>query len=360
MKKLIYITLMALAISACKKDNTSSSGAFPENVAIDIPESLSSDSVQSTAKVSTNDTIKGGEIYAHLRTFIRIGEKSAEVINDIMQAIKKFELNKPMDFTFISNDDQRTKHCIVVENAVYLGKNYAFKLTITDSSHNAMQVFWNSSPVEGVAILDPYEINHKTLNLGVLYSLEYGEGTLAAYDKHMIVSITGWPAIGVYGLNNLKMFVGKKNSMLDIYGNSNHPNASIFIYPNPDGFSYSFTAHADQANNIAVVNLALPGTSLSSADSIFINYSITKVFENEMHTIWDKTANGDPVKLAFIKAAIDKLLLSTQIPGYFSAGGYIGCGTTKPDGFTDDFVNISDLTPYIPNDVKKLKIQFAD
>jgi hypothetical protein len=364
MKNTIILFALLIAITGCKKDNTSegsktTTGSLPENVVIDIPSAISADQV-TTKSGAANDTIKGGDIYSHLRAFIRVGEQSAELIGDIMKAIRQYGLNKSMEFTFKGDDDGREKKCVIVENTSFNGKDYMFKLTLTDSSQYAMQVLWNTSPVEGIAILNPYQINHNELNTGALYMLEYGENTISPYEKHMIVSITGIPVIGVYGLDNLKLFVGKKGNILDIYGNSNHPHAVFFDTNRTDGVSYSFTARADQANGIAVVNLALPGTSLNTVDRIFEDYSVAKVLENEMHTIWDPIAEGNPVKLAYIDAVINRLLIYAQLPGYFDSTGYLGCGPgNKPAGFSDEFVDLSGLAPYVPKAIRDLKIEFA-
>jgi hypothetical protein len=365
MKKSIILFALFLAAAGCNKDEPkegtkTTTGSLPENVVIDIPTAISAD--QLTTKSGTaNDTIKGGDIYGHLRAFIRVGEKSAELIGDIMKAIRQYGLNKPMEFTFKGDDDGREKKCVIVEDTSFNGKKYRFMLTLTDSSQNAMQIIWNTSPVEGIAILNPYQINHNELKTGTLYMLEYGEGTITPYEKHMIVSITGVPVIGIYGLDNLKLFVGKNGDRLDIYGNSNHPNAVFFDTNRTDGASYSFTAHADQAKGIAVVNLALPVTSLNTVNRIFEDYSVAKVFETEMHAIWDPKAEGNPVKLAYIEASINKLLVYAQLPGYFDNTGYLGCGPdNKPAGFSDEFVDLSGLAPYVPVNIRDLKIEFAE
>jgi hypothetical protein len=362
---LVILTVMALLVSCKKTDdseknqNTSISATLlPEKVVVDIPSAISSDQVQ-TKSGTNGDTLKGGDIYNHLRTFINVGEKSAELIGEIISAIRSYGLNNAMEFTFTSKEDGRQKKCVIVEGITYNDKKYQYKLTITDSSEYAMQVLWNTKPVEGIAILNPYNINRNELKTGALYMLEYGDSTLATYDKFMVVSIMNWPVIGVYGLNNLKLFVGKKGDKVEIYGNSNHPKAVFFDISKTDGVSYSFTARADQTNDIAVVNLALPGTSITTVDRIFEDFSITKVFETEMHTVWDPFAGGNPILLLYIDNTIDRLLVNAQIPGYFNQSGFIGCGTNIPQGFSNEFVNLSGLKPYIPNDIKNLKIEFV-
>lgn len=364
MRKLLFLTMATVMIlSGCKKDDENSNSTdnnLPAKIAIDLPTSISVE--QTPAKsATTQDTIKGNEIYNHLRTFIWVGESAAKIVEDIIIALRKYNINKPMDLYFTSNDDARTKRLVVVEDQSYQNKNYKFELTMTDSASNAtaMQIYWNTDPVEGIAILDAYEINHNELRTGTKFVISYGEGTISPYEKHMEVSVIGWPVIGVYGLDNLKMFVGKQGDILDIWGNSNHPHAVFIDHNVKSGFNYAFAARVDQVKNISVVNLALPQSDVNTNEGIFINYSITKLLGDEMHRVWDPFADGDPIKLAYIEKVINKYLESAQIPAYFKSSGFVSCGTNKPAEFTDDFVNISSLKPYVPNDIKNLTVSFG-
>jgi hypothetical protein len=261
-----------------------------------------------------------------------------------------------MTFSFISNDDGRTKTCVVTANASYNSKTYELKLNMTDGTDTAMQIFWNTNPVEGLAILDAYQINHSALKTNIRYQVEFGT-TAPGYDKYMVVSIVNAPVTGIYDLNNLKLFAGLKGNIVEVYGNSNHPNA-VFTDPTTVGFDYAFTGRADTTKNIGVVNLGLPPTTLNSTDSVFTTYSIYNLLSTEYHKVWDPFADT-PDKKLWLNTTISGLLKTAQIPAYFRNSGFIGCGSTLPDGFTSSFVNISSLKPYVPLDIKNLKIVFV-
>lgn len=173
----------------------------------------------------------------------------------------------------------------------------------------------------------------------------------------MIVSIVNAPVIGIYDLNNLKLFAGLKGNIVEVYGNSNHPYA-IFTDTTVRGFDYAFTGRADTSQNIGVVNLGLPPTTLTLTDSVFTTYSIYNLLSTQYHKILDPLATT-PAAKQWVSDTIKSYLQTAKIPAYFEKGGFIGCGTTLPDGFTSSFVNISSLKPYIPLDIKNLKIVFV-
>lgn len=345
---------ICIATVSCSKTETevNSSKTLPTQVVIDIPSAISSAGTLK-ASLTQNDTINGGDIYTQLRLFIGIGEASANVVQGIFDALKQYKINKPMEFDFTSNDDQRAKHAVVVENSSYEGNTYDLKLTITDGTNKALQVYWSANPVKGVAILSPYWINNKELVKDAMYKIEFGRADGTAYDSHMIVSITGIPAIGVYGMDKMKMYVGKKGKTVEAFGNSNHPNAKLFDLANTHGFSYAFALRADSTANIAVAKLALLSTSIATTTNLFTTYS------DEMHKIWDPMADT-PEKKAYVDAVIARYAAIAQIPAFFTSKGYVGCGTTLPAGFTADFVNISNLMPYAPKDIKNMTISFGE
>lgn len=359
---LVWMTIPVFTVFySCSKDDTEtsqSSKTLPTQIVVDIPTSISS-SGSLKSLVQNTDTSKGGLIYSNLRLFIGVGEVSADVVQGIFNALKQHNINKAMEFDFVSNDDQKTKHCVVVENASYEGVSYEMKLTISDGPNKALQVFWSGNPVKGVAILNPHWINRNDTMVSAMYKIEFGRKVSSTYDSEMTVSITGLPAIGLYGINNLKMFVGKKGNTVEVIGNSNHPHAVLFDVANTDGLSYAFAARADSVSNIAVAKLALPGTSLATNAQIFDNYSVYKVFSTELHKIWDPIATT-PQQQAVVNALIDYNLQHAQIPAYFNNSGYIGCGATLPTGFTSSFTDLGSLLPYAPVSVKNMTISFAE
>lgn len=174
MKKIVVLfCVVALLMTACKKDNsTTSSKNLPSQIVVNLPSSISSDAA--TSKQALSDVIKGGEIYNSLRVYIKIGENAADVIQQIIISLRNNNVDKPMTFSIVSNDDSRTKNCVVTSNATYNSKTYELKLNMTDGTDTAMQIFWNTNPVEGLAILDAYQINHNSLKANIRYQVEFG------------------------------------------------------------------------------------------------------------------------------------------------------------------------------------------
>jgi hypothetical protein len=190
-KFLVYLAIVALFIQSCQKNDTEnqpSNGILPARFKIDLPSSLSNSNTTlksaSMLKSAEADTLKGNAIYMNLNTFIAVGEGAGTMVETIIAAIALYHIDKPMTITYRSNDDQRTKNLVVTENAIYNGKTWKYELTVSDAasianadSGKAMQIFWNPSPIEGIAILKPYNIDRsKNENApDAVFSLEYSE-----------------------------------------------------------------------------------------------------------------------------------------------------------------------------------------
>ena len=175
MKKLngflvIVILVLGFSFQSCKKDNVETpqqkTGILPSNFKVDIPSSLSGDDY---LKSTNGDTLQGDDIYEHTRTFIWIGENAADIVNEIITVISVNELNEPMSFNFVSDDDGRVKHVVITENPSFEGSVFEFQMTITDEGpasadigSTALQIFWNRNPIKGTAIINPYNLDRTT------------------------------------------------------------------------------------------------------------------------------------------------------------------------------------------------------
>ena len=156
MKKLGIYLLSALFTASlffagCTNDEgpgIDDSNILPASFAVDIPDALSySGGKKSSASI---DTIKGNDIYEHLRFFIRVGEHGAEIVQDIILAIGLYQINKPMEVTYESDDDGRIKHLVVTEGSEFDGHTWEFQLTVTDvdsegneDGGKALQILWD-------------------------------------------------------------------------------------------------------------------------------------------------------------------------------------------------------------------------
>jgi len=352
----VILALFSTVWLSCEKNTTDKDkNLVPENFAIDLPSSISS---PNTLKSVNGDTLKGGDIYKYLRFFIYIGEESAKLVNGVMLTIRTLDINEPMQLDYTSADDNRAKHLVVIENPVYQGQNWEFGMTVTDQNNQALQIFWNRSPVKGIAILkastfDNTYTDHKDMTIKV----EYSEAE-SAYKQQMVVSITGFtqPANDIFALNNMKMFVGKNGDVIEIYGNSNHPKASFIDKTVTGGFNWAFTARADIKANIAVAAVCIPPSSLANNTNIIDTYSIENVLRAEVNKVYTG------IDQALLNWYLSMYLADAKKPGYFDKNGFISSGTNKPSisGFTDTFINLSTLTPYVPVNVRDLNISFGN
>jgi len=359
MKKasVLYVVFMSVVLSfySCDKnetsDNNNTNGILPKSFSIDIPSSLSNNS---TTK-GLNEELNGNEVYKLMRAFVFVGDFSAEIIKAEITLLSAFNINKPMDLTYVSKEDNRQKHLVVVENASFEGKNYQYKLTISDGNDIGLQLYWNTNPVKGVSIIQGYNLNRsEPKNHNAKIRIDYSEAE-SKYQKQMEISIAGLDTNMIDKMDKLKMFVGKNNDVLDVYGDANIPAIKHILDPkHTGGYSWVFTARTNETLNISVAKVAIPQTTLASVDKIFETYSIFNVINNEIHAVYGNTIP---------QTIIDSYLKNTATPAYFNGTlGFISCGElpTGVVGFTSNFVDLSNLTPYVPNDVNNLTINFGN
>lgn len=363
-KNLILIILIVLSYSfitiSCEEnnDNTNHTTAeFPNKFRVDIPSSISS---MQDMKSTKDDTISGNEMYEHLTNFIAIGDAAAELVEDIMLAIGEYNLSQEISFTY-TGDDGREKFLQVVKDATFESKSWSFQLTVTDTQSQdetdggiAMQVFWNASPIDGIAILKPYNIDRINDSLlgEAIYRIDYNELGANGYDAEMTVNISDLPLpsplVEPYAVDNLKMFAGKKGDYVDVYGNSNHPNASF--YTDDVGFNWAFVASCDESIDVATAEVGLPPSTLNASDreTLLVTHSIYNVFNSQILELYP----------GLDQEIIDAYLFNLQAPAYFDANGFV-VGGIAPDNTYDQVSDrILILAPYNPFEINTLSISF--
>lgn len=357
LKTLLGTLLIAgFIFSGCKKDEEKAN-IVPSNFKVDVPSAINAEAT--TTKSAQSDTLSGNDIYGNLRTFVHVGCVAADMVNHIMVAIWANNINQAMSLDYVSNDDHRSKHLVVIEGASFEGVSYQFRLTITDQGSNAMQVFWNTNPVKGVAIMNPYNINRttETIYQNTMFRVDYSEAGENNFEKQMVVFITDFPmqVSQPWSINNLKMFVGKNGNQLTLWGNSNHPVATL-VDPSLQGKDYAFIAHSDASLNIGCAQVAITPNTVNTTTDLFTTYSLYNVLNSEIHTVYDPYFPG-----GMPQNVINSYLKNTDVPAYFIAPqGFVSCGTNIPNnsGFTASFRDLSGLTPYVPYNVKNLSISF--
>lgn len=391
-RKILVGLSVAIVFSSCTKDPevnpNENNSIVPEKFTVEIPESVISEaknlendessaqnirSEEVLLKVGTGDnSFQSRVIYAHLGMFIGVGKAGAELTQSIMTAIKVHHIENVVTLTYKSDDDGRDKNLVVTTNSEFNGVMYEYQLSITDALNEAnddgglaMQVFWSNAPVEGVAILYPKNINVNEIGAWsqAMFQIEYMENNpLTEYEAEMTVSISGLPVPNAisndddkFAMKAMKMFVGKKGNLIDIYGNSTHPNAQ-FISENV-GFSYTFVASADNALNIASAEVGLPSLEIDSDNRAILldDNSVYNILEPEVVAL----LNAHPELDSLTKKYIYDLALQDAVPpAYFNADGFVSAGTLPNESYTEVAGRIKNLTPYSPKAVAELQVLF--
>lgn len=387
----MLVTTFAFLFIACEQEPlTENNSILPESFSVDIPEAISNDGQSASLKSATADTsdeFNGGHVYKPLVMYIKVGESAAEIVDEIIRAIRLYDLDQAgLSFDY-EGDDGRIKKCEVEGNVTYNNLNWEYGLTISDAASlsdstngKAMQVFWNNSPVYGVAIIQPAMVNFNDRAAGkAMYRVTYSEAGNLGYEQHMEVEIAGIPedVTDHFWMNNMKMFVGKKNGIVEVYGNSNHPNATLFSEDEP-GLNWAFTAAGADNDEHGVAEIALPPSNLDTAnrEQILAQYAIRETFlkqilkENEAEfNKYNVYTTSDLDEFIYSELfdgvrlfeRVRRMLENTEAPGFFANKGFVGAGKKYAGEHSeyDPLLNaIEGLSPYNPKTIAELSIQF--
>ena len=365
-KPMLASLVIVAAMMSCEQNPTVEQPAsiLPDNFGIDIPSTISNNG-NISGRISngrTNaDVLQGDDIYQHLETFIHVGERAAEIVGEIINGIKQHNINGALTLSYQSDDDGRDKTLVVVEGDTYEGVNYEFSLTITDADSEgnqdggyAMQIFWNRSPIEGVAIIKPYNLDrlHDADAGEGVFKIEYNSESNLGYDAHMIVSMANLTleeaAVNPYSMRTLKMFVGKTANIIDVFGNSNHPNAQFFT--TETGFNWAFVASGYNDQDLAIAEVGLPPSDLNESSRAILleTYSIRNVFTEQILIEYPNVEQG----------ILDLYLMNTNGPGYFTNEGFVAGGNAPSSLWEDLALRINELAPYNPSEISTLRIDF--
>ncbi len=377
MKTLIFNITAALLIllTACQKDESENpapntgvtESIIPTTFGVDVPSSLIDEgsSLKSGTVEDDNEDFSGNDIYKHLRTFIAIGHKSAQLVREILFHISYHQIQRAMSFPYESDEDGRMKNLVVTEGASYHGTNFEYKLVITDADSEenadggrALVIFWNQKPLQAIAILKPYNIN-RTENpdaKDAVYRINYSEIATAKYDRQMTVTIANLPLPSAdeepFAVNMVKMFVGKKGDYVDVYGNTCHPNATLFT--EKKGFNWAFVASGIENEDAGVAEVGLPPVDLNSSDrdKILVNYSIKSVITNEVNEWFMSQFNMKPNQ-----DDLSKHLQDADAPGYFNRYGFIQAGEAPNALYSTLKERIQSLSPYNPEEIRMQEVE---
>ncbi|MCU0418753.1 MAG: hypothetical protein MUC38_03775 [Cyclobacteriaceae bacterium] len=337
---------------------------LPERFGVAIPSSLTATATVTgrAANRSQTDTLKGNDIYLNLQTFIWVGESASKFVNEFIGGIRQFDIDRVLAFTFVSEDDGRVKNLTVETAVAFEGATWDYLLTITDvNSANeadrgiALQLFWNQdAPIRGIAICKLYHadrVEHANAPEAV-FRINYQEGGTRGYEAEMEVLISGLPLAtpleDPYSIRTLRMFAGKKGDIVDVYGNSHHPNALFFT--GTKAFNWAFVASGNEATDMGVAEVGLPLSSLNSRDreTLLKAHSIRNVFQREITTAWPGIDQG----------LLAAYLANTAAPGFFNEQGFIQGGESPGSSWTTLAARLENLTPYNPAEVSALNVTF--
>lgn len=371
---MLGVLLSAASVISCNKDDNNSGpdaqNTFPDRLTVDIPSELSTLSSTKSGAATADEKFDGKAMYANLRMFIGIAHGGAAYLDAMMNAIRVHKLNQPLDLEYADTDDNgRIKHLVVKENQNYGGTEFRFGLSITDAVDEAegngpgMQIFWSGNPVRGIAIIKQKYLNHSQNDLGgATVMIEYTEASLADYDAEMIISIADLdmksPEVDKFSADRIKLFVGKKGDVYDLYGNSNHPNAYFGTKkPTEIGLNYAFVASADDANNRAVAEIGLPPMSLQAVTKaqIIDAYTVRKVLIEAVARDYNLTLEATENSESFKNAA-----LNIDPPAFFANGSLVSTGTAPSAEYEGLIARKNALAPYSPKMVAEMKISIGN
>jgi len=352
-------------------------GILPGKFKVDIPNALSNGDLKSASLKSTAiDTLNGNQIYSYLNAFIAVGEGAADLVEAILWQIRVYKIENVISMSYTSKDDNRIKNLDVISDVEFRGRTWDYQLTITDAGSEdnpdggiGLQVFWNKAPVEGIALFKPYNIDRNKHEdaPNAAASIEYSERSKEDYDAWMLVEITGLPLPSAvfqpYALESMKMFVGKKGDIVDVIGNSNHPNARFNFYDTETkGFNWAFVAAGDENKDIAVAEVGLPASTsdLPSRTAILVDNSIKKVLTREMtnYVVSAYASMGITLKPDEVAHFLTPYLKNADAPGYFNSNGFVSGGFAPNSDYTALAMRIGALVPYNPKEISSLQIDF--
>ncbi len=361
----IFVLAFSVLFTSCKTTEVKpQEDTLPQSFGVDIPSSISNNVGVSGGRISgrENDVINGNNIYKNLNTFISVGEGASKLVEAFIAGIRKYKIDRVLSVSYVSEDDTRSKNLVVSQNVTFETKTWDFQLTITDADSEknsdggkGLQIFWNkSSKATGIAIIKPYNFDRvKNANAkDAILRIDYAENGSANYDAEMLVTIVGLPLTGTgtdkFSINNLKMFAGKKGAVVDVYGNSNHPNAKLFS--GSQGFNWAFVAAGNDTDNIGVAEVGLPASSLDNSDRkvLLKDNSIKAVFTREINSAFPGINAND----------LAAYLASTNAPGYFSKSGFVAAAASPGAGWDALTPRLETLSPFNPKVIGNLTLSF--
>lgn len=85
------------------------------------------------------------------------------MVNEAITSVRELKIEGPMEFSYTSTYDGRIKDVHVMAGAYYGKDQWEYGMYIDDEDGSrAFQLFWNTNPVKGVALMIPANFNRNT------------------------------------------------------------------------------------------------------------------------------------------------------------------------------------------------------
>ncbi len=357
--KLIIIVLIGALFSiSCEElsiepDTQIADQSFPTDINLELPSAISSSEILKSYKV-----LSAAGIHNYLRNFVDIGYQTIEVINSSYQRINAVVPQGASEFTYTGLDG-KTKLVSIANNVLVDSVLWDYRMEVYNNSfaNLALQIFWNAETTEqlifcNLNLLNQYKMeDHPNAIITIEYNSELGT---KSYESSVFIGVSGLTISeqNPYAPNNIKLFFGINNQIIDFIGSSNNPNTTLYN-TSLKGKNWSFRGKTDVTKNLAVLELALPDTELDIEENLMLNFSLKNVILQELRTEYNYVGFTDEEVLS--DRNID--IANIESPAYFNSEGFQGSGT----GIPSEYLHLTDfeiLTPFIPLLVKNYEVAF--
>lgn len=356
----VFLAMMTGMLVSCEKSKKDDN-IVPEDFKVGMSDAISRPDLD---KKDLTQEVDGNTLYNYLRTLVWIGEVSADMVNEAITSVRELKIEGPMEFSFTSTHDGRLKDVSVVAGAYFGNDQWEYGLYMYDEDGSrALQLFWNTNPLKGVALMIPGNFNRNIqVHARSVLKIEYGEegltivGSDKSFEKYMIVSVVNLDATDTDYASKIKLFAGKVGDVVYIRGNTIHPTATLIDETRTGGLCWTFVAKNDVGKDIAVARVALPPVDLYDLTNLWTDYSLKNVLTAEVEKAYSDLSAEE------LNQVVTAVTANADDPAYFSGTtGFVSSGTSVPsqEGFTSDFIDISGLVPFVPAVVNGMEFDLA-
>ncbi|MEA1896804.1 MAG: hypothetical protein U9N53_03985 [Bacteroidota bacterium] len=349
---ILFVLIASILASSCSKKKKGD--IVPDDMNINLSDAISIPDLEKKGFIFEDTIVSGRDLYQKLRTLIYYGDNAGTILNSYLSILDQYEITGPTIFSFINDQDGRTKNVVVTDHADFFNETWDYFMFVTDGfDEGALALYWNVNPRKAIAIFRPKALNlNSTFLRNAWVWIEYNESD-QFFDRTTLIQITGMDTTSVNYMSKLKLFIGQKGDVAHIYGNTIHPTAYLVDPEHTDGRSWAFKAKNNIKLDIAVAKCALPTTimTLDEMPVIWTTYTMDEVLRAEIEAVYTEAT---PAQVDFyVNNAIG-------LAYFIGPAGFVSNNLDVPEdpGFTNDFLNLTGLEPWTPIDVYNMIISF--